>query len=273
MRQVSALPPTQPGARLDPPHALPAREDGLDMDASASQTGLSPTAEPVPVSSADAASIPSANGPDLWRAVLSQMPAGSVIAGGAVRDYLLGIEPKDIDVFTDVAAEMPVATRRDGDVVAVDPRFGLYRIDNEHERFEEYAALSNIACISSGQLFGRRVDAVVMEGMVSGADLVAGFDFAINRSWFDGEIHDTPEAAQDRATRTVSLLLTDRLERSVMRFARLHARWGGGWAFKLSASAMSVRQDQDPQGLEAKPASAAPAGGDAQPSDLSEQSS
>ena len=40
-----------------------------------------------------------ANGPDLWRAILAKMPPGSIVAGGAVRDYLLGYEPKDIDVF------------------------------------------------------------------------------------------------------------------------------------------------------------------------------
>lgn len=185
-----------------------------------SQSSLSRPSAPVAI----------ANGPDLWRAILARMPAGSVIAGGAVRDYLLGVEPKDIDVFMDITAEGVSAEADDDLLLPTDARFGLYRIDNEHERFEEYAAVSNIACVSSGKMFGHRVDAVVIEGFTGGIDLIEGFDFGITRSWFDGEIHDTPEAKFDRDNRTVTLLLTDRVERSLTRFDRLNARWGGGWA-------------------------------------------
>lgn len=37
------------------------------------------------------------NGPELWQEIIEKLP-GAVIAGGAVRDYLLGVEPKDIDL-------------------------------------------------------------------------------------------------------------------------------------------------------------------------------
>ena len=40
------------------------------------------------------------NGPKLWDEILTLMPEGSIIAGGAVRDYYMGAAPKDIDVFT-----------------------------------------------------------------------------------------------------------------------------------------------------------------------------
>lgn len=39
------------------------------------------------------------NGPALWLKILSRFPSGAIVAGGAVRDYLLGAEPKDIDVL------------------------------------------------------------------------------------------------------------------------------------------------------------------------------
>jgi len=192
-----------------------------------------PCPEPVPVSAVPAL-IPSANGPDLWREILAIMPPGSVVAGGAVRDFLLGVEPKDIDVFIDMAA--------DGAASGRDPRFGLYRIDNEYERFEEYAAVSDIVCVSSGMLMGRRVDAVVMENYTGGAALVEGFDFGINRCWFDGELHDTPEARSDREAKRATLLLTDRIERSVKRFERLRERWGDEWQIELPAQGIEARQ-------------------------------
>src|SRR3546814_17583635 len=60
-------------------------------------------------------------------------------------------------------------------------------------------------------------------------DMVERFDFGVARCWYDGEIHDTPEAATDRANKTVTLFLDDRLERSRARFARFNERLGGDW--------------------------------------------
>jgi len=59
------------------------------------------------------------NGPDLWDAILLKLGPDAYIAGGAVRDYILGTEPKDIDVFLykpgDVVANK-VWTYLEGDV-------------------------------------------------------------------------------------------------------------------------------------------------------------
>src|SRR3546814_3197398 len=63
----------------------------------------------------------------------------------------------------------------------------------------------------------------------SDLDMVERFDFGVARCWYDGEIHDTPEAATDRANKTVTLFLDDRLERSRARFARFNERMGGDW--------------------------------------------
>jgi hypothetical protein len=185
--------------------------------------------EPVPVSPLRA-SIPSANGPQLWDAILAGMPEGSVIAGGAVRDFLLGFEPKDIDVFMGLHIDER------------DPRYGLYRIDNTHERFEEYTAVSNIMCVSSGVLFGVKVDAVLIEDFEGGEKLIRDFDFGITRCWYDGQVHDTPEAKRDRENRTITLLSDEREQRSLARFERLNARWGGGWRLERDAQAIEARR-------------------------------
>lgn len=185
--------------------------------------------EPLRVSPVPA-SIPSANGPELWDAILAGMPEGSIVAGGAVRDFLLGFEPKDIDVFMGLHI---------GDH---DPRYGLYRIDNTHERFEEYAAVSNIMCVSSGTLLGVKVDAVLIENFDGGAKLIDDFDFGITRCWYDGEVHDTPEARHDRDNRIVTLLSDEREARSLARFERLNTRWGGDWTLVRDAQAIEARR-------------------------------
>jgi hypothetical protein len=205
-----------------------------------SSCGSNPSVSTVP------SSIPDANGPDLWNAILSRMPSGSVIAGGAVRDYLLGVEPKDIDVFMGTHAgpcEEPSEPANLYDIQpASDPRFGLFRIDNEHERFEEYAAVSRIACVSSGTMFGFKVDAVIIEDFAGGPDLIQEFDFNITRCWFDGEIHDTPEAKRDRDGHCVTLVSDEREARSIARFERLNARWGGGWVLRRDTQAIEARR-------------------------------
>jgi hypothetical protein len=180
------------------------------------------------------------NGPELWCAILATMPSGSIVAGGAVRDYLLGKEPKDIDVFMGAppVSEGPVEPL---DALAAwepyDPRHGLFRIENTHERYEEYAAVSCILCVSSGTLFGHKVDAVEIEHFQGGPELIKEFDFAITRCWFDGEIRDTPEAKRDRETKTITLLSDARQERSLARFERLNERWGGDWQLVIDALA------------------------------------
>jgi hypothetical protein len=39
------------------------------------------------------------NCPELWSQLLSEAPKGSVIMGGAIVDWVAGIQPKDIDIF------------------------------------------------------------------------------------------------------------------------------------------------------------------------------
>lgn len=50
------------------------------------------------------------NGPELWRKILAGAPAGSVIMGGAIVDYVLGIQPKDFDVYCPIDAPFPLGT-------------------------------------------------------------------------------------------------------------------------------------------------------------------
>lgn len=160
------------------------------------------------------------NGPALWRDILAVMPPGSIIAGGAVRDYFLGVEPKDVDVFT------PAQDWKT-------PR-GFYSLGSDSAKLAEYLAMPEIAVVSRGTILGHQVDHVGIHlpdiPAFTGAALVEGFDFAITRSWFvDDELGDTEEAREDRDDKTVTLWRTDRMERAFARFARFNARMGGGY--------------------------------------------
>lgn len=154
---------------------------------------------------------PQPNGPQLWDEILADLPDGAVIAGGAVRDYLLGVDPKDIDVFIHANEFVhPAGFEGLGD-----------------EKSAEYDAMNEISIVVRGNIAGFQVDLVGVT--FSPDEMVERFDFGIARCWYDGEIHDTPEAAADRANKTVTLLLDDRIERSRARFARFNERMGGDW--------------------------------------------
>lgn len=160
-----------------------------------------------------------ANGPELWAAILSRMPSGAIVAGGAVRDFLLGVQPKDIDVFCPTEA------------------LGLFDFTGfeplGEDRREEYEALSFIDLVQRTRMHGVQVDlvGVYMQGWSPSA-LVETFDFGITRSWFDGEaIHDTAEAGYDRSSNVVTLLIPGRPERAAARFARFNEAHGGRFTF------------------------------------------
>lgn len=176
------------------------------------------------------------NGPELWDAILRGLnDASAVIAGGCVRDYLLGREPKDIDVFVNVAckdqlrvlgralpATFSVSLMRELTEYEVAPDWvgevsgvldGSFCPEGSHDIFDDYTQV---------QIIGRP------SADFGGAQLVSRFDFGITRSWYDGELHDTPEAAQDRANRTVTLMrwdTDDHVRSSLKRFERWRDRY------------------------------------------------
>lgn len=170
------------------------------------------------------------NGPALWCTILAAMPPRSIIAGGAVRDYLLGYEPKDIDVFS---PPDPVWRIPDGFE-------GLGNGPNDAVRRAEYEAMTNIDIVVRGEVEGWTVDLVGVT-FTTPAELIGTFDFGVTRCWADaeGQVHDTPEAERDRLFALVTRLIHDRPDRAQARFDRFNARMGGGWRYVISPDAHS----------------------------------
>jgi hypothetical protein len=164
------------------------------------------------------------NGPELWAELLEQLPNG-IIAGGAVRDWFLGVPPKDIDIFFG-ASDFPHVGAQFQQVVGD-------KWDANSERAEEYEAMSDIGIVLRGEIEGLQIDLVGLNVPVCDpSELLALFDFGITRCAFAPEwLIDSAEAEQDRLNKTVTLLLDDRPERAQVRFDRFNERMGGGWTF------------------------------------------
>jgi len=158
------------------------------------------------------------NGLGLWAAVLEKIPNG-VIAGGAIRDFIMGVQPKDIDVF------IPSKLFKASNFEQWEP----------HPNAVEYEAGDHVDAVLQRKLFGWVVDLILVNLPETeesfGARVIKSFDFGITRSWFDGELHDTLEACHDREKGRVTLMLEDRLDRAWKRFDRFNAAHGNSWTF------------------------------------------
>lgn len=174
------------------------------------------------------------NGPALWAKILQPIQAtlgSGVIAGGAVRDHLLGVDAKDIDVFVDVQSAETLT-----DAIPALEALGFSFALMDHAEYEHAPDwVTAVRGVLDG-LFGDVPVQVIARPTVGfcGEKVVANFDFAITQCWFDGELHDTPAAAKDRASKVVTLTRwnsAEHVEVSRDRFAHFNDRHGGAYAW------------------------------------------
>ncbi len=171
------------------------------------------------------------NCPSFWTVLLQDLPPGAIVAGGAVRDYLLGVPPKDIDIFVETSEW--------------DKPDDFFSLDGRAEKDQEYGMMSNIDVVARGTRFGYQVDLIGITlpnaRHVTGKNLVPTFDFGITRCWFDGlGLHETNESRIDRCRQTVTLFHDDRMDRALARFDRFNARMGG--TYKLQPATTKIAQ-------------------------------
>lgn len=155
-----------------------------------------------------------------------------IVAGGAVRDYQLGVQPKDIDVFV-----FGVAGGSD-EIKAAYP----WLQPMEKESSNEYSTMKDVQVVWEGTWEKLKINVVWMEHVEKdGESLVSTFDFGLCRIWWEplymgpnktmiatssGVICETASFKKDLAHKTVTMLIDDKKERSIKRFKRFNERHG-----------------------------------------------
>jgi hypothetical protein len=182
--------------------------------------------------------MPEANGPELWKKLLDAVeeiyePFYTCVAGGAVRDYLLKQEAKDIDIYVIPSEDI----FKDGarEVIENANCLGWNAVEllpNNAYQNRDDGRPNPVVCVFRGHVFGRKVDLIFLKTtLTKGEDIVKSFDFKICQCWWDGEVHQTREAAYDMAkmqwTPVTKLTPTTRGH-----FDRVNKRYGG--KFKLN---------------------------------------
>lgn len=172
------------------------------------------------------------NGPALWETLLEELAVdGAVVAGGCIRDYLLGFEPKDIDIF------VPVTNRQEFEEFIYSlndsPLWSVELIEGEEYRVHDPHSIIGVA---EGEALGLPVNIVARCSHIEGAwELINSFDYGILQWSFqstDTGIVATTAALMDLANRTATLTHDGTYEQSLDRYARWLKRVtpvGGQW--------------------------------------------
>jgi hypothetical protein len=177
------------------------------------------------------------NNPELWNPILAAVreiyePAYVCIAGGIIRDYLLGENPKDVDVFMNLGDK-----KLDLDEIYEKAQeLGWQQVDlvGNAEPYLKDAPNGKkpltVACLR-GKVKGVTVDLLVTL-CKTGREIVEGFDFHMCEHWYDGEVHSTPLGKVDIQKKqwTPSRPLTDITKGH---FDRVNERCGGKYKLNM----------------------------------------
>jgi len=140
-----------------------------------------------------------ANGSQLWTKILNAVreiyePAYACIAGGAIRDFVMGDDAKDIDVFINLPDDAFDAKKFVDQAEELGWQ-GIHKV----ARIDPYLKDNKrglTQAVVKGIVDGWSVDLIVTKGK-TGEEIVKAFDFHICHQWYDGQIHNTKEAAFD----------------------------------------------------------------------------
>jgi hypothetical protein len=172
------------------------------------------------------------NGPELWDKILEGVreiydPQYACVAGGAVRDYLLGIKPKDIDVWC-IQKE---GEYRMNELLEQADCLGWKYVEINHNALR-YGDQQNVFVLR-GQVFGCTAELIFpirgkMIEFPTGRNVVEGFDFYICQHWYDGQVNSTPEAKTDLLKKRWRVVKEKKLD-AVLRnhFERVNKRCKG----------------------------------------------
>lgn len=181
------------------------------------------------------------NGPELWDKILSHFPEGSIIAGGAIRDYILGVEPKDFDVFGSYSTYNQ----------EVEGMEHLTQNTND-EHAEEYNAMREIAIVMKGEIEGVKVD-YIGHHLEDPVQVIEAFDTGINQVFYaspqegglfpGGMLYKKKAFVEDMTNNTVTVLRGDRIERTKARFERFNAKMNGEYTLVIPDEVTVTREE------------------------------
>ena len=146
------------------------------------------------------------NGPELWDKLLSELPESAIIAGGCVRDFIFGGEPKDIDIWLS-----------DADMLKV-----YWEIQPAKDDRPEYDG-GAITYIWDYKVHGFDVQLVFVPGNV--LEFLETFDLSTSKARYRYKLVCDPDFMKAWETKTVTILKTKNYDRSLERAKRVCVKY------------------------------------------------
>lgn len=175
------------------------------------------------------------NGPALWDAIMAVVGTHwqPVVAGGAVRDFYLRQEPKDIDVFVPATCTEDFTSIIDSMDVSLAHGTIISNFANPSAVSEYEAGEANeVFGVWEGEIIGVPVNIVGRKSLGYGpVSLVETFDFGINQVAYDtdGQVQSSVLYEHDIAAKTFTLWHNRTYAQSLERFDRINERHGDAY--------------------------------------------
>ncbi|WCD56149.1 tRNA nucleotidyltransferase [Caulobacter phage KSC] len=181
------------------------------------------------------------NGPDLWHSLLEDIVAvfggDAIIAGGCIRDFMLGLEPKDIDIWVnerDLVSMRNLMQR----LMSTDFDWSWDLTEMEDGDPDYNGGIGDNLLIWEGTVQNTGgvildVNIIACPEHADGIEAVVNrFDMDICQWWFSGGmIHQTPAALQALDNKVCTVVRGHDWERAVRRFDKFNARHPGVLTF------------------------------------------
>jgi hypothetical protein len=172
------------------------------------------------------------NGPEVWDKMLTAVkeiyePEMAIVAGGAVRDYVLGLQPKDIDIFIHLKEELPYAT-----LVDLANQLGWNNIQDVGNKYgKSRQSLGHVQFVIKANVFSYSVD-LCFTTAPSPEELIKAFDWNICQHWYDGQVNSTMAAKLDvKKNQWTPVRTPDGASKE--HFDRVNKRHGGNYKLNL----------------------------------------
>jgi len=168
------------------------------------------------------------NGPKLWADMLTAINIpGAVVAGGCIRDYMLNVEPKDIDIFIPCEGSDEFNDR----ISKLSGVEGIAHLGIADEPdYESDDPVGHLYGVIEGELLGYPINIIARKVHEDGPmALIESFDFGYLQMYYAERSGIVPTAACicDRLNKRATMMHDRHVDQSFNRFLRFNNRHPG----------------------------------------------
>ena len=187
------------------------------------------------------------NGPNFWQRIRTELQAANrwtpdvMIAGGCIRDWMLGLEPKDIDVFM-LLPEGEAPRLPEGNGWEVDPEQPQAP---ENQGVPGYGGVTRITSIFNWRKQGQPVQIIQLQRDTNLTDYVWGFDIDVCMGRWDQNGLNIPNSmARDLEDKVIHTNVeSENTYQRADRFLRKVSQVEAGWRIAGAAARFGPRQN------------------------------